>query len=71
MATDNRVSIPGVVKNGVIVPQTNSELPDGTHVEIMLEPQSVSPELREELDAWDRASGEAWSMIDQWEAEDR
>jgi hypothetical protein len=68
---DNPTSIPGIVKDGVIVPQTNSELPEGAHVEIILEPRSVSAKLQEELDAWDHASDEAWDMIDKWEAEDQ
>ena len=68
MSTDNRASIPGIVKNGVVVPQTNKQLAEGTHVEIVVDPQSVPPELQAELDAWDRASDEAWAMIDKWEA---
>ena len=71
MSTDNPTSIPGIVKNGVIVPQTKSELPEGAHVEIILEPRSVPAKLQNELDAWDRASDEAWQMIDKWEADDR
>jgi len=69
MSTDNRASIPGIVKNGVIVPQTENDLPEGAHVEILLEPQSVSTPLREELAAWDTASEEAWAMIDKWASE--
>ena len=29
MSTDNRPSIPGIVKDGVIVPQTDKALADG------------------------------------------
>ena len=71
MSTDNPTSIPGIVKNGVIVPQTKSELPEGAHVEIILEPRSVPAKLQNELDAWDRASDEAWAMIDKWEADEK
>ncbi len=71
MSTDSRASIPGIVKNGVVVPQSNQKLTEGTHVEIVVEPHSIPPELQEELDAWDRASDEAWAMIDQWEAEEQ
>jgi hypothetical protein len=70
MSTDDRASIPGIVKNGVIVPQTENELPEGAHVEIMLEPHAASTQLREEMAAWDNASQEAWAMIDKWESEE-
>ena len=51
MPTDNRI-IPGIVKNGVVVPQANSELPDGAHVNIVLQPAEMPQELKEELEAW-------------------
>jgi len=70
MSTDSRASIPGIVKNGVIVPQANQQLAEGTHVEIIVEPESIPAGLQEELAAWDRASDDAWAMIDQWEAEE-
>ena len=70
MSTDNRTSIPGIVKNGVVVLQANQQLAEGTHVEIIVEPEAMSAELRKELEAWDHASDEAWAMIDKWEAED-
>ena len=71
MSTDNRASIPGIVKDGVVVPQSKSVLAEGTHVEIVIEPQEIPKELKEELAAWDRASDEAWAMIDKLEAEDQ
>lgn len=71
MSAHNRASIPGIVKDGVIVPQTIKALADGTHVEIIVEPTAVPDELKEELAAWDRASDEAWAMIDKWESEDQ
>ena len=50
------ISIPGVVKNGVVVP--NAPLPEGAHVEIRLNegPADASAE-RKELAAWQQASG--------------
>jgi hypothetical protein len=66
-----RVVIPGIVKNGVVVPQNDTPLPDGAHVEIVLSPAEVPPELQFELDQWDKASDEAWAMIDAWEAEEQ
>ncbi len=71
MSTDNRSSIPGIVKDGVIVPQTKEALAEGTRVEIVVELSEVPEVLKEELAAWDRASDEAWAMIDKWEAEDQ
>ncbi len=70
MSTENRASIPGIVKNGVIVPQTDTKLSDGGRVEIILEPQANTPALRAEMEAWDRASDEAWAMIDQCDGDD-
>jgi hypothetical protein len=70
MATE-RVVIPGIVKNGMVVPQNDTPLPDGAHVDILIGPADVTPELQSELDQWDKASDEAWAMIDQWEAEEQ
>jgi hypothetical protein len=64
MSADSRSSIPGIVKNGVVVPQSDAVLPDGAHVEIVIGPPFVTPELRDELSGWDKASDEAWAMID-------
>jgi hypothetical protein len=70
MATE-RLVIPGIVKNGLVVPQSDTPLPDGTHVDIVLGLADVPPELQAELAQWEKASDEAWGMIDEWEAEDR
>ncbi len=70
MATE-RLVIPGIVKNGVVVPQNDTPLPDGAHVDILISPADVAPELKSELDQWDKAGDEAWAMIDQWEVEER
>jgi hypothetical protein len=71
MSTDSRASIPGIVKNGVVVPQSREPLAEGTHVEIIVEPAAIPEELRIELQAWDNASDEAWAMIEKWEAEEQ
>lgn len=68
MATDIP-NIPGIVKNGVIVPQVDNQLPEGMHVEIVLKPDAISAELQAELAAWQAAGDEAWAMIDRWEDE--
>ncbi len=71
MSTDSRASILGIVKNGVVVPQVNQPLEEGMHVEIVIEPEAMSAELKQELQAWDQASDEAWAMIEKWEAEEK
>ena len=45
-----RVVIPGIVKNGVVVPQNDTPLPDGAHVDILNRPTDMPPELQAELD---------------------
>lgn len=70
MATE-RVVIPGIVKNGIVVPQNDTPLPDGAHVDILISPADVTPDLKSELDQWEKASDEAWAMMDQWEEEER
>lgn len=69
MSTDNPI-IPGIVKDGVIVPKTQNPLPEGAEVEIVIRDSALTPELRDELAAWQAAGDEAWLMIDQWEKED-
>jgi hypothetical protein len=64
------VIIPGIVKNGLVVPQGNTPLPEGAQVEIVIPAPGLSAELSLELDAWERANDEAWSQIDQWEREE-
>lgn len=68
MATE-RVVIPGIVKNGVVVPQNDTPLPDGAHVEIVIGASEVSPALQAEFAQWERLSDDAWAIIDQWEKE--
>ena len=69
MATE-RLVIPGIVKNGVVVPQNDTPLPDGAHVDIVVGAADVPPELQEEWAQWETASDEAWAMIDRWETEE-
>ena len=70
MGSENLI-IPGITKNGVVVPHGDTPLPDGLQVAILVRPADMTPELRAEWDLWDRASDEAWAMIEQWEAEER
>ncbi len=66
MAAEQSV-IPGIVRNGIVVPQSDAPLPDGARVGIVLEPAQLTPQLEAELAQWEAASDEAWSMIEQWE----
>jgi hypothetical protein len=63
--------IPGIIKDGLVVPQGHAPLPEGTRVEIVIPAVELTPELRSEFDAWERAGDEAWAQIDQWEREER
>lgn len=65
---NQQVGIPGIVRNGVVVPQSNQTLPEGTHVEIRVEPGDVPAGLMSEIEAWDKASDESWKWIESLEA---
>jgi hypothetical protein len=67
----DRMIIPGIVKNGLIIPQSNLPLPEGTRVDIHIPPPEITPELQAEFDAWERASDEAWAQIEQWERKEK
>jgi hypothetical protein len=66
MAGEHAV-VPGIARNGVVVPQSEAPLPDGARVGIVLGPAQLTPELEAELAQWEAASDEAWSMIEPWE----
>jgi len=68
--TTKRVAISGFVKNGLIVPQGDALLPEGTRVEIVVLAAELPPELQAEFDAWEQAGDEAWAQIDRWEREE-
>ena len=40
-------------------------------MDIVLGPSEIAPQLRAELEQWDRLGDEAWAMIDQWEKQDQ
>lgn len=58
------ITITGVVKNGMVVP--NAPLPEGAFVEIHLNdgPPKIPPELAEELAAWQQASANALELVE-------
>ena len=64
-----RIKMNGVMRGGVIVPDSRLILPEGTEVEISFPAAELPQELQEEFAAWDRASADAWAMMDTWEAE--
>jgi len=65
------ITIAGIVKNGVVVP--NSPLPEGASVEIHLNEAvlEVPPELQQELAAWQRASANALDLVERLAQEGR
>jgi hypothetical protein len=63
------VTVHGIVKGGVVVPDATAALPEGTHVTILVGDLATSPELAGEIAAWERASDEAWGLIDDLEKE--
>jgi hypothetical protein len=67
----NRFVVPGIVKDGLVVPQSDTPLPNGAHVNIVIGPAELPPELKTELTQWGTAGDEAWAMIDEWEREDQ
>jgi hypothetical protein len=67
---EQTIIIAGLVKNGVVVPEGSATLPEGAHVSIVITPSEIPADLREEFAAWERASDEAWAMIDDWEKEE-
>lgn len=64
---NQQVGIPGIVRNGVVVPQSIQPLPEGSHVEIRMDPGDVPAELMSEIEAWDKASEESWKWIESLE----
>jgi len=46
-----QIGIPGIVRNGVVVPQSGQPLPEGSHVEIRIEPGQMPATLTTEIEA--------------------
>ena len=65
-----QIGIPGIVRNGVVVPQSNHPLPEGSHVEIRLEPGEIPTAPKTEIEAWDKASDESWKWIEALESDE-
>jgi hypothetical protein len=62
-----RMRINGVIRGGVVVPNTLIALPEGTEVEISFVLTELPPELQAEFEAWNRASDDAWALMAEWE----
>jgi hypothetical protein len=56
--------VAGFVKNGVVVP--DAPLPESAFAEVHVihGPIEVPPQLQEEFNAWDRASGQALDLVE-------
>ena len=70
-SVSQQIGIPGIVRNGVVVPQSSHPLPEGSHVEIRLEPGEIPSSLRNEIEAWDRASDESWKWMETFESDEK
>lgn len=57
----------GKFTDGVIVLDNTAELPEGTAVTVIPQPQEMPAEMRQEFSAWDRAGADAWKLITEWE----
>lgn len=68
MSIEQQPGIPGIVRNGVVVPQIDQRLLEESHVEILLHPSPMPSQVAEEIAAWDLASDEAWDWIDEMES---
>ncbi len=66
-----RIVIPGIMRDGLVVPQGPVPLPEGAQVGIIISGPELEAEWRAEFDAWERAGDEAWAQIDDWEREER
>lgn len=64
------IVVPGIVKGGMVMPQSDTSLPEGAHVDILLREPEITPELAAEMQLWESASDEAWALIDEWERDD-
>ena len=70
-SVSQQIGIPGIVRNGVVVPQSNHPLPEGSHVEIRLEPGEMPSSLKSEIEAWDKASDDSWNWIETLESDEK
>ena len=70
MAPERRV-MPGMVNNGMVVPPTDTPLPEGVHVDMHMGLAEVPAELTSACAQWDKASDEVSSWFGDEDAERR
>ena len=63
-------ALKGIVRDGVVVFESPTKLPEGTEVEVIVAPLPFTPEEQAEFDDWQGLRDDAWAMIDEWEKED-
>jgi hypothetical protein len=74
---ESAATIRGWVRNGVVILEPGSALPDGAEVRVALVPEAergpipFTPEEQAEFAGWEKLGDEAWAMIEEWEKEDR
>lgn len=58
--TQEKLTVPGTVKDGGVMPESALPLPDGTHMDIVFPPvmTDIPPKLQAEFEMWERASDE-------------
>jgi len=61
----------GIVRGGVVVLDSPELLVEGTVVEVKPAPLEFTPEERQEFEAWDGLSSEAFKMIEDLERQER
>ena len=69
-ALEEKTTIGGIYKGGVIVPERALVLPEGAAITITISSRALPVELTEEFADWDRAGQDAWKLIEEWEREE-
>ena len=68
--SEHTMTVRGVVRNGVVVLNPPAALPEGAEVEVGVLPTEFTPEERAEFETWDRASAEAFRVIEDLERQE-
>ena len=63
-AYSDKCSFPHMMTNRTTLDTVNRAFSIRAHVNIVLGPDEIPAELRDELRAWDKTGDEAWSFID-------
>jgi hypothetical protein len=69
--TTGPATLRGIVRGGVIVLEGPAALPEGTEVTVTVPAAVIPAELRAEFAEWERASDEAWALIEDLERQDK